>query len=87
MKLTQIAKLRGYTAQARYYAQYFGQPDGSWKGLGWTRLDNGAVKPVFQHAKGQPVIVLDGTDHLSVVIYAIDPQEIRANEDDCYTKS
>lgn len=59
--MTFYKKLTGYAAQARWFQANLEGPDGQWVAAGWTKLGNGAVKPVFtMPATGTPVVVLDG---------------------------
>lgn len=79
--------LHGYTAQARYYAEHLAtyDGDGDWQQLGWARLENGRVKPVYRHqTTGVPVAICDGRSHLDVIISEIDPAMVRETEDECY---
>lgn len=85
--LTTIATLRGYTAQARYYAnRMHTDAAGEWTVMGWTRLDNGAVKPVFRLTNGLRVVIVDGSNHLTALVCAIDHDQIRTTEDECYAE-
>lgn len=86
MTITALKKtLRGYTAQARYYAQHMAN-DGAdgFVQLGWIRLGPAIVKPVFRHADGTPVVLNDGRDHLTVLVCAVDPEAVVATEDEAW---
>ena len=58
--------LKGYTAQARWYAANMAGDE--WKQVGWSRLGNGDVKPVFEMTNGIHVVVLNGQTHLHAVV-------------------
>ena len=84
--ITGIKKtLRGYSVQARYYANIETEADEQFneqfKIIGWVRLGPAIVKPVFRHADGTPVILRDGRDHLTVVVCSVDPAQIVATEE------
>ena len=76
--------LRGYSAQARYYAagNIELQDDEQFRVIGWTRLGPAIVKPVFRHADGTPVVLMDGRDHLTVLVCAVEPEAVVATEDE-----
>lgn len=78
--------LHGYTTQARFYANQIqiNPADEEWVSPGWTRMENGHVKPVFLLLDGRPFVILNGTSHLDAVITSIDPATIRATEEECY---
>lgn len=63
-------KVKGYTAQARFYAQHLEQPEtGDWLHLGWTRINDRETKGVFRASDGTAVYILpDPLDHLMVHI-------------------
>ena len=73
----------GYTAQARFYAQYMERPTGDWKQLGWIN-DRGSAKPVYELLNGTPVAIYDGSNHLSVIVTEINPAAILPTEDAVY---
>lgn len=74
--------LKGYTAQARWYAANMtGGETGDWKSLGWTRLANGAVKPIFEMADGRAVVILDGRSHLHAVVSQVPAAFIFTSEE------
>ena len=86
MTVTTLKKtLRGYTTQARYYAQHMAN-DGAdeFVQIGWVRLGPVSVKPVFRHADGTPVVLMDGRDHLTVLVCAVDPQAVVATEEEAW---
>ena len=70
MTKTFYKTLRGYTAQAHWFAANLGQPTeaGEWTQLGWTKMGNGALKPVFRMTDGTPVAILAGKTHLHAVV-------------------
>lgn len=85
--MNKIATVKGYTAQARYYAQNMalvGGVDSEWKSAGWIKLDNGAVKPVFTLVDGRNVVIMDGGNHLTVVVYEAPADKIKATEEECW---
>ena len=69
--------LKGYSTQARWYAANMEDlPNGEWNLLGWTKLGNGAVKPVYKMINGIPVVILDGKSHLHAVISQVPAGQI-----------
>lgn len=61
--------LKGYTTQARWFAANLADSaTGDWVDLGWTKLGNGALKPVFKMTNGTPVAILAGKTHLHAVV-------------------
>lgn len=79
--------LPSYSAQARYLHSSLRTDDsGDWTVAGWTKLQNGAVKPVFTHLGRPtfPVVLLDGKSHTAVVVVEIAPADVRATEEECY---
>ena len=77
--------VKGYTAQARFYAQYMERPEGDWKQLGWMR-DRGGAKPVFELLNGTPVAIFNSGNHLSIVIQEVAAADILATEAACYAE-
>ena len=76
--------LRGYTAQARYFAQHMANDGGdNFIQLGWIRLAPALIKPVFRHADGSAVILLDGGG-TRVSVNAVDEQAVSASEDEAW---
>ncbi len=90
--MTTIKTLKGYTTQARYYAEHMlnDATGDSFVTLGWTmvRLDgykHATPKPVYQTLNGQRVVLLDGHDHLTVLVTEIDADaDIRPSDLDFY---
>ena len=79
--------IKGYTAQARFYARHLEQgPTDEWVQLGWIP-DRGGSKPVFQMVSGPAIAIYQGIDHLTVHIQGIDPTAIRATEEECFATS
>lgn len=76
--------VKGYTAQARYYAQHMERETGDWKQLGWI-ADRGGSKPVYELLNGTPVVIFDGNSHLTIIVQEIAAADILATEDECYT--
>lgn len=76
MSTTFYKVIKGYTAQARWFAANLegaadpvtGAYAGDWTQIGWTRLGNGAVKPVFRMNNGTPVAILNGKTHLHAIV-------------------
>ena len=75
--------VKGYTAQARFYAQYMERPNGKWLQAGWVP-DRGCAKPVYQLLDGTNVAIYDGLSHLSIVLQEVPAADIRATEEACY---
>jgi len=65
--------LRGYSTQARYYAggNIELQDDEQFR----------IVKPVYRHADGTPVVLMDGRDHLTVLVCAVTPGAVFEDEE------
>lgn len=84
--MDRIATVKGYTAQARWYAANMAEVPGTeeWKQAGWTKLANGIVKPVFTLVDGRNVVILDGTNHLTIVINQVTDEVIHRTELECY---
>jgi hypothetical protein len=78
--------LRGYSTQARYYAagNIEAQADEQFLVIGWVRLGPAIVKPVFRHTDGTPVVLMDGRDHLTVLVCAVEPQAVVATEEQAW---
>ena len=78
--------LRGYSTQARYYAagNIELQDDEQFRVIGYVRLGPAIVKPVFRHADGTPVVLMDGRDHLTVLVCAVDPREVVETEEQAW---
>ena len=75
--------LRGYSTQARYYAagNIELQDDEQFLVIGWARLWPAIVKPVFRHADGTPVVLMDGRDHLTVLVCAVKADAVVDSEE------
>lgn len=81
--------LKGYATQARWFAAHLEgaqHPSGGyasdWTQLGWTKLGNGAVKPVFRMvACGTPIVLLDGQSHLHRVVSEVPAACVFATEE------
>ena len=65
--------LRGYSTQARYYAggNIELQDDEQFR----------IVKPVYRHADGTPVVLMDGRDHLTVLVCAVKADAVVDSEE------
>ena len=81
--MRKIATLRGYTAQARYYANRMAcDESGDWIQMGWMSY-NGGSKPVFRLKNGLRVVILG--DCYNAFVWAItDMSLILPNEADCF---
>lgn len=87
-----IKTLRGYTAQARYYASHMlnDATGDTFVTLGWTPITvegytHKSIKPVYQTLAGQRVVLLDGRDHLTVLVTEIDADaDVRPSDLDFY---
>jgi hypothetical protein len=73
--------LKGYAAQARWMAANLDGPNGEWVAAGWTKLGNGAVKPVFAMTDGTKIVVLNGQTHLHRAIVEVPAGCIFETED------
>ena len=83
--LRTVRTLHSYAEQARYYVAHI---DAEWIQLGWVRLINDAVKPVYalDGDRGQPVILISERDPRRVRVTEIRPDCILATEEECYGK-
>lgn len=76
--------IRGYSAQARFYAAHLEQENGEWCQLGWTRVNERTTKPVFRASDGMAVYITDDAlDHLKVHIVECSTR-IVATEDELF---
>jgi hypothetical protein len=83
--MTTVASLRGYTTQARYYAANMAvEPDDSWTRAGWQSMSPYAPRPVFRLKDGRPVVIVNGSNHLTVNVCQVNADDIRATEDECF---
>ena len=75
--------VKGYTAQARYYAQYMCRPDDTWLQVGWIP-DRSGSKPVYELLDGTAVVIFDGPDHLTIIVQGVNRADIFATEEECF---
>ena len=83
--MTKLTTVKGYTAQARYYAEHMAlEPvTEEWIQAGWIP-DRGGAKPVYWLTDGRTVAIFAGNDIRSIVVYVVEPSEILPTEEACW---
>lgn len=87
-ELIQVQKVKGYTAQARFYHQHMDQDAaGEWTQAGYVKLAHAdarftpSVKPVWKLKDGRKVIILDGANHLTIQVYQVPDAGVVVSEE------